>query len=409
MRAYIDEYIREKMKRGIIMPNPYTPGAGTKPSFLAGRDDTISQVINYIDETMAGEMARHCIFYGVRGVGKTVLLNKIEEIAEEKDILYSHIECDDHTSLVENIVVKTQRFIEYMSFSEKLKNKLQKAMQMFSLEYDFNDNKAVLNANSSRIVRNVLSEDLTELFVVLGKIAKESGNIICFFIDEIQSAENKQLSALIAATHRINQLRLPIIIIGAGLPTILRVSSEAKSYAERLFQFIEISYLNEKNAISAITEPAVKYEVEYSEKALKKMIKHTGCYPYFIQELGYCVWENIVQHWDENKENKRISEADVDSIYEDYMERLDKSFFGARYNRATKKEKEFIFAMLRCDKYPCSTAQIAKFMNREQSSISPLRNQLLNKGLIYAPSLGEVDFTVPHFDRYLKRLEKQQR
>lgn len=186
MRTYIDEYIREKMERGNIMPNPYTPGAGTKPNFLAGRDDTIAQVTSYINETMSGEMARHCIFYGVRGVGKTVLLNKIEEIAEEKDILYSHIECDDHTSLVENIVFKTQRFIEHMSFSEKLKNKFQKIIQMFSLEYDFNDNKAVLNANSNRIIKNVLSEDLTELFVVLGKIAKESGNAICFFIDEIR-------------------------------------------------------------------------------------------------------------------------------------------------------------------------------------------------------------------------------
>lgn len=393
------------MKRGIVMPNPYTPGAGTKPNFLAGRDNTINQVTNYLNEVVDGGMARHCIFYGVRGVGKTVLLNKIEEIAEEKDILYTHIECDENTSLLENILSKTQRFIEYMSFSEKLKSKLQRLIQMFSFEYNFVDNKATINADSNRIVKNTLSEDLTELFEILGRSAKESENSICFFIDEIQSAEGKQMSALIAAIHRINQLRLPIIIIGAGLPTILRVSSEAKSYAERLFQFIEISYLNEKNAVSAITEPANKYSVSFSEKALEKIVKLTGCYPYFIQELGYCVWENIVQNWKNNKD-KIISEADINNVYEEYMERLDKSFFGARYNRATKKEKEFLYAMLRCNRYPCSTAQIAKFMNRDQSSISPLRNQLLNKGLIYAPSLGEVDFTVPHFDKYLKRITK---
>lgn len=197
------------------------------------------------------------------------------------------------------------------------------------------------------------------------------------------------------------------MVIGAGLPTILRVSSEAKSYAERLFLFIETTYLNERNAIFAITEPALKYDVTYSDKAIRKIIKHTGCYPHFIQELGYCIWEKIVQPNEGAAKGMKISESEVDSIYEDYISILDDSFFGARFNRATKKEKEFLFAMLRCKKFPCSTSQIAKHMGKEQKRISPLRSQLLNKGLIYAPSLGEVDFTVPHFDRYLKRLLKE--
>ena len=406
MRTYIDDYIREKMKRGSIMPNPYTPGAGTKPNFLAGRDDIIYQVTNYLNEVITGEMARHCIFYGVRGVGKTVLLNKIEDIAKEKEVLFCHIECSEHCSFVERVIIESQRFIEDIDFSERLKSKFQKLINIFSFEYDFKDEKITVAANATNATKRNLAVELTDLFVTLGNIAQETGNIICFFVDEIQSAENKQLSALISAIHRINQLRLPILVIGAGLPTILRVSSEARSYAERLFQFIEISYLNEKNAVAAITEPSNKYGVKYSEKALKKMVKHTGCYPYFIQELGYCVWENIVQHWDHDKEDKRISESEIDSIYEEYMERLDKSFFGARYNRATKKEKEFLIAMLKCKEFPCSTSQVAKHMGKEQKQISPLRSRLMNKGLIYAPSLGEVDFTVPHFDRYLKRMTK---
>lgn len=404
MRTYIDDHIKEIMKRGRDMPNPYTPGAGTKPNFLAGRDDTISQITNYINEVIAGEMARHCIFYGVRGVGKTVLLNKIEDIAEENDLLFCHIECGEHCSMVENIVVESQKFIEDMDFSEKLKNKFQKIINIFSFEYNFNDGKVVVTTNTPNSTQRVLSVELTDLFVTLGKIAQETGNTICFFIDEIQSSENKQLSALISAIHRTNQLRLPIIIIGAGLPTIQRISGEARSYSERLFQFIEVSSLSEKNAIDAIVEPANKYNVTYSEKALRKIVKHSGCYPYFIQEIGYCIWENIVQQRDGYN---RITESDVDSIYEEYMDRLDKSFFGARYNRATKKEKEFLFAMLKCKKFPCSTSQIANHMGKQQKQISPLRSQLMNKGLIYAPSLGEVDFTVPHFDRYLRRLEKQ--
>ena len=139
------------------MPNPYTPGAGTKPNFLAGRDDTISQITNYINEVIAGEMARHCIFYGVRGVGKTVLLNKIEDIAEENNILFCHIECGEHCSMVENIVVESQKFIEDMDFSEKLKNKFQKIINIFSFEYNFNDGKVVVTTNTpnwSRITNN---------------------------------------------------------------------------------------------------------------------------------------------------------------------------------------------------------------------------------------------------------------
>lgn len=284
---------------------------------------------------------------------------------------------------------------------------MQDLIKMFSVEYDFNEGKIVLSANAQNSIQRDLPIELTELFVTLGNIAKETSKTICFFIDEIQSAENKQLSALIASVHRTNQLGLPIIVIGAGLPTILRVSSEAKSYAERLFQFIEVSYLNEGNAISAITEPATKYNVKYSKKALTKIVKHTGCYPYFIQEFGYCLWEKIVERWVGDKDDIRITEAHVDSVYEEYMDRLEESFFGARYNRATKKEKEFLFAMLKCKDFPCSTSEIAKYMKKQQKHISPLRSQLMNKGLIYAPSLGEVDFTVPHFDRYLRRLINQ--
>ena len=156
MRTYIDDYIQDFAKRGCIMPNPYTPGAGTKPNFLAGRDDTILQVSNYLDEVIAGEMARHCIFYGVRGVGKTVLLNKMEDIAETKDIMFCHIECSEHCSLVENILAESQSFIEDMNFSEKLKNKIQKIINIFAIEYSFNDGKISITPNTSNSTNGVI-------------------------------------------------------------------------------------------------------------------------------------------------------------------------------------------------------------------------------------------------------------
>lgn len=397
MRTYIDDLIEEMKTRGVDMPNPYTPGAGTKPSFLAGRDDIIKEVTEYIDEMLEGGCSRHTIFYGVRGVGKTVLLNKMEEIASDRGIYNYHIECGEHTSLIEKLLLNSQKILRSLKISEKLKSKLKEIISYFTASYNFSDNTFSFSVNSNANSVVDLSQDLTDLFVTLGEAVRESGDSVIFFIDEIQSAENRQLSAMIAAVHRINQLNLPLLIIGAGLPTITRITGEAKSYSERLFHFIEISYLSEKNAISAIVEPALEYGVSYSDKALKKVINHTGCYPYFIQEFGYCLWGRL-------KEDKRFSEADVDSCYEEYIDKLDGSFYGARYNRSTKKEKEFLNAMLRCKKTPCSTAEIAKIMGKTQSSISPLRNHLINKGLIYSPSQGEVDFTVPHFDRYLKRL-----
>lgn len=407
MRTYIDSHIEEKIKRGCIMLNPYTPGAGTQPNFLAGRDDTIDKITNYINGLLEGGNARHCIFYGVRGVGKTVLLNKLEDIVAQKEILYSHIECGDHDSLIRNIIVSSKEFIEELDFSERVKSKLKSVFQMFSVSYSFTDNSMTIKPNEETLISNDLSHDLTKLFINMGEMAKELRHPICFFIDEIQSANRKEMSALIAAIHRVNQKRLPILVIGAGLPTILRVSGEAKSYSERLFEFIEISSLNDKNANAAIIEPALIHNVKYSNSALKKIIKHTGGYPYFIQEFGYCIWEKFITDAKSFSGELRISESDVDRVYPDFVEKLDISFFGARFNRATKKEKEFLFAMLKCSRFPCPTSLIAKFMNKTQSAISPLRNQLLNKGLIYAPSLGEVDFTVPHFDRYLNRLTKE--
>ena len=194
----------------------------------------------------------------------------------------------------------------------------------------------------------------------------------------------------------MNQLGLPILLYAAGLPTILRIAGDAKSYSERLFNFTKISSLNDNDAIDAITVPALQYGVKFDDAAVSLILKHTGGYPYFIQQYGRIIW-NLAAI------DRHVTKEIVHTSYDEYTETLDNSFYGVRFNRSTKAEKDFLLAMSQCKHFPCAMNEVSKKMNRDSHSISPLRNNLINKGLIYSPSFGEIDFTVPHFDRFLER------
>jgi len=388
--------------------NPYTPGAGTPPSFLAGRDKTIEDAINSIKETIEGYMARHTIFFGLRGVGKTVLLTKIESlIKEDSDILFEHIECDKDSKFSKDITIAIKKIVNKLSMIAKSKDVIKNVfavLKAFTLTWNTTENTLALGMGgetaSGTADTGDLSNDLTELFISVGELGKKNDKCICFILDEIQDLHKKELSALIRATHRINQLQLPIIIIGAGIPTILRISGEAKSYSERLFDFVEITSLKNDDAISALIEPAKSKSVNYTKDAHEIIVERTGGYPFFIQEYGKCVWSYI------SKDNV-IDLDGVNNSYLEYLSRLDDSFFKVRYNRTTPKEKEFLFAMEKCNSYPCQMSQVALYMNQKPKSISIFRNKLINKGLIYAPSYGEVNFTVPQFNQYLRRVKSK--
>lgn len=401
MRTYIDDVLKNRKKMCTDMRSPYTPGAGNKPDFLAGRDALISDITNCLDDIKDGGMARHHIFYGVRGVGKTVLLNKIEEIADDNDILYVHLECSDINSFLREILNTTQNYLQKISTYEAFKDKVNGLLQIIkNINLECNLSERTISASlTNQVINRNLTCDLTELIVNFGKILNKQGKVFIFFIDELQMAKKEHLAAFIAAIHRTNQLSLPIMVIGAGLPTVSRIVSEAKSYAEKLFTGVKISYLKEKDAISALVEPAQKKGVSYEDKAVAEVIKHTEGYPYFIQMFGDCIWKI--------KESNSIGIECVLKALDRYIEILDDSFFGSRYSRATNKEKEFLFAMMKCGIFPCSITDIANKLNKGIKTISPLRSHLINKGLIYSPSFGEVDFTVPHFDKYLQRLQKQ--
>lgn len=263
-----------------------------------------------------------------------------------------------------------------------------------SLSFGFNEDILGTSLASSRN----LSGDFTDILVVLGKYAQAAGASILIGIDELQYAGKEELEALACALHRVTQLGLPVMFCCAGLPKLLKMLGEAKTYSERQFNFVKVDSLPRDKAVEAIVRPAQKLGVRYSDEAVDAIISYTEGYPYFIQELCSTIWTS--------SDSKCISLETVLECTSLTDIRLDEGFFSVRYDRCTPRQKEFLIAMVRCGELPCTLANVAHYMGRDVSSIGPLRAQLISRGLIYSAARGEVDFTVPQFDRYLRRTEQ---
>ena len=368
--------------------NPYTPGAGVMPGYLAGRDDIIQDGKDSIYSLMNGYPRQPIIYYGLRGVGKTVLLTALKEYAIKEGVLAFHFEIQEKVSLINDIILSANQTLTKISKVEKIKNIFEVAknsLQSFTLTYTTGENSISVEMNK-KLSEMMLQSNLVELLLNLGRLAKESKNTIIYFIDEIQYAKQNELEALITAQHRINQERLPITIIAAGLP---------KTYAERMFAFVEISSLEYKDAKNAIVNPGKPFDITYTEEALKEIYQITEGYPYFIQQFCYLI----------SKKYKDIDLNIVNEMKSIFFKELDKSFFKVRFDKCTPKEKEFMFAMANCGELPCTVANVAHILNKDLKSISPIRARLINKGLIYATRYGEIDFTIPKFDEFLKRMK----
>lgn len=377
--------------------NPYTPGAGVMPGYLAGRDEVIQEGKDSIYSLMHGYPRQPIIYYGLRGVGKTVLLTALREYAIKEGVLTFHFEIQEKVSLINDIILSANQTLSKISKVEKIKNIFEAAknsLQSFTLTYTTGENSISVEMNK-KLGEMMLQSNLVELLLNLGRLAKESKNTIIYFIDEIQYAKQNELEALITAQHRINQERLPITIIAAGLPKILVNMTESKTYAERMFAFVEISSLEYKDAKNAIVNPGKPFGITYTEEALKEIYRITEGYPYFIQQFCHLI----------SKKYKEIDLNIVNEMKTVFFKELDKSFFKVRFDKCTPKEKEFMFAMVSCGELPCTVANVAYIMNKELKSISPIRARLINKGLIYATRHGEIDFTVPKFDEFLKRIK----
>ena len=382
--------------------NPYRPGAGLMPVYIAGRDEDIQNVSQMFDALTMDIPTQSIIFSGLRGVGKTVLINNLQSIAEEKGIFCKHIEIEERNDFISQIAECSQAFLRTISAKEKFKHLIQKPLEAIkSLVVSFNpeDNSFSLSMQDRELyVSNNLTQTLTEVFSTIGETAQKTETPICFFIDEIQYMKQNQLGSLIAALHRVNQLGYPIMIIGAGLPKIYKMLSDEKSYSERLFMYKKIDSLTDEQSEKAIEEPAKKFNIIYAHEAINKIVEITKGSPFFIQQLCKIVYD---------KTNKDVIElSDVENCIDEFLSSLDERFFKSRYERCAESDKKFIFAMVECGELPCTISNVAHNLNKTVGSISTTRAQLISKGIIYPVRYKELDFTVPEFSGYIQRLEE---
>lgn len=382
--------------------NPYRPGAGLMPVYIAGRDEDIQNVEQIFEALTLNIPTQSIIFSGLRGVGKTVLINKLQSIAEEKGIFCRHIEIEERNDFISQIAECSQAFLRKVSTKEKFKHLIKKPLDAIkSLVVSFNPEDSTFSLSvqdRDLYLSNNLTQSLTDVFTTVGEIAQKTETPICFFIDEIQYMKQNQLGSLIAALHRTNQLGYPIVIIGAGLPKIFKMLSDEKSYSERLFIYKQIGSLTYEQSKKAIEEPVKKFNVIYNIEAISRIVDITKGYPFFIQQLCQIVYKRT--------ESNVIAVNDVNMCLDEFFKLLDDGFFKSRYERCAESDKKFVFAMVKCGELPCTISNVAKNMHKSVGSISTTRAQLINKGIIYPVRYKELDFTVPEFTEYIKRLDE---
>lgn len=384
--------------------NPYRPGTGLMPTYLAGRDEDMQTIEEIFVALKMNIPTQSIIFSGLRGVGKTVLINRLQNMAEEKGIFCKHIEVEERNDFISQIAACSQAFLRQVSAKEKFKHLIEKpldAIKSLVVSFDPNDSTFSLSLQERELYKTSnLTQSLTEVFTSIGETAYKTETPICFFIDEIQYMKQEELGALIAALHRSNQLGYPVMIVGAGLPKIYKMLSEEKSYSERLFIYKEIGSLTEEQSRKAIEIPVERFGASYTDEAVEKIISLTKGYPFFIQQLCQIVYQNV--------EEKVITCSHVEDSKDEFFETMDNGFFKVRYERCADSDKKFVFAMVKCGELPCTIANIALNLGKEVSAISTTRAQLINKGIIYPIRYKELDFTVPEFSGFVQRLGEYQ-
>lgn len=383
--------------------NPYSPGAGAQPPELAGRDALIETACIALRRTAVGRTSRGLILTGLRGVGKTVLLNRIRLEAERLKMITIRVEVPEDRSLPSLLLPGFKSALDKLqrgnAASELVAYGLQSLASFVSaMKVKYQDVEVGLSfkASDTLPLLNNLDECLVQVFAAIGEAAKDKKTAIILFFDEIHLLERQQLSSLIVALHMVSQDALPIIMIAAGLPQIPALMGEAKTYAERLFEFHSIGPLNSSSAKQALCVPVKKLNVYYEEEALDEIIRQTLGYPYFLQEWGRHAWDVA--------NSTPITLQDVQSATIAALNDLDASFFRVRFEQLTPMQKQYLRAMAELGSLAQPSGKIAAVLNKSVSQLSSTRDQLISKGLIYSPTYGETAFTVPLFDAFMKRV-----
>jgi hypothetical protein len=382
--------------------NPFSPGAGSPPPELVGRDPLLELARILLGRVKKKRAEKSLLLTGLRGVGKTVLLNEIERMAKATDYRTVVIEAHEDKPLgpliapyLRNLLYDLDRIA---GAGEKVKRGF-RVLRSFlgKLKMTYEDVTVGLDVEPEQGSADSgdLEIDLPNLFIAVGEAAQERKAAVAVFIDEVQYFNQKELGALIMAMHKVQQQQLPVVLLGAGLPILPGLAGESKSYAERLFNFPDVGALSEEDAMKALREPAQAAGVKFNEDALKEVYRLTQGYPYFLQEWGYQSWNIAAQ--------SPITLDDVKKATDTVIPRLDQNFFRVRFDRLTPSEKNFLRAMAKLGPGAHRTGDIADTLKVKVTSLGPLRAKLIKKGMIYSPAHGDMAFTVPLFNEFMMR------
>lgn len=387
--------------------NPFSPGAGSPPPAFAGRSILLGDAMVALERVKNGRAEKSMILVGLRGVGKTVLLGEIQRVAEAQGYRVIFIEAHESRqkkTLPTLLIPHLRRILFDLDRGEKVSEKARKALRVFKsfisalkikagdLEFSID-----IDAETGEADSGDLEVDLAALFVAIGEAAKDRNTAVAIIIDELQYVDEKELSAMIMAIHRVSQKSLPLILIGAGLPQLIGKAGNSKSYAERLFSYPEVGALTKEDSTIALQTPVEELGVRFSSKALDEIYHMTKGYPYFLQEWGYHAWNSAASG------SSIITAEDAKKASKLSIANLDKNFFRVRFDRLTPSEKKYVRALAELGRKPQRSGDIATKLGKAVEQVAPLRAQLINKGMIYSPAHGDIAFTVPLFEEFLIR------
>lgn len=382
--------------------NPYSPGAGTPPPELAGRDELRQRLEVAIGRVRIGNPAKSMILVGLRGVGKTVLLEQMRKDAEKSGVLTLRLEAPENRSLPALLSPQLRLALLKLSTIENAKALAQRGLRAlagfakaFKLKYDDIEVGIDLEPEQGLADNGDLEGDLATLLEQVGLAARQAKTAVVLFIDELQYVEEEQLAALITALHRCAQQKLPVMLVGAGLPQLVGKAGKAKSYAERLFDYPVVGPLSRTDAALAITKPAEDLKVDFELAAVERIIDVTQGYPYFLQEWSKQAWDVA--------DASPITPQDVQTAEPLTVAALDEGFFKVRFDRCTPSERRYLHAMAELGAGPHRSGDIAVKLGKSVNTLAPVRNNLINKGMVWSPRHGETAFTVPLFDQFMRR------
>lgn len=383
--------------------NPYAPGAGTPPPELAGRDKLREQVRIAIARIRRGNPSKSVLLVGLRGVGKTVLLERMRMDAEAEGIHTLRIEVPENRSLPALLAPELRKVLLRLSRVEAAKERAHRGLRALAgfakaLKIKYNDIEVGFDFDPEPGLADNgdLEGDLASLLEEVGRSARKAGTAVAIFMDELQYLKRGEFAALISALHRCAQTKLPVTVVGAGLPQLRSLAGSAKSYAERLFDYPEIGPLSNSEASSAITKPAEQESVRFTSDAVNDIVARTRGYPYFVQEWGKHAWDVA--------RRSPITRHDVEMASREAVAALDESFFRVRFDRLTPLEKKYLRGMAELGEGPHRSGEIAQELGKAVNSLAPVRQSLITKGMIWSPSHGDTAFTVPLFSEFMKRI-----